>query len=383
MTKELSSRWTPVQSRLASLNADALLLSSPVNLLYATGQIFNGCFWLPRNGSPHLFIQRPQNEESGNVHFIRKVEDIPAILAKLGLSVGRLALEGDELAYTTHTRLAKLSEGPVANGSGIMRLARSVKTPFEIALMREGGARHAKAISRFPEFYKPGMTDHQFAVECETALLRAGSLGLFRVNGTSMEVFMGTVLAGDNAGAVSPYDFGLGGAGLDASLPVGQNNTVMKPGMTVLMDIAFNHHGYLTDCTRTFSIGKPSADTLAAHQCCMDIQAAVANAMRPGVSCEELYKLSLDMADKAGYADRFMGLSQKAKFIGHGTGLYINEWPVLGARSTAVLEAGNVIALEPKIVLAGVGAVGVEDTFAVTGNGVENLTPCAQHMIEL
>ena len=119
---------------------------------------------------------------------------------------------------------------------------------------------------------------------------------------------------------------------LDPSLPVGQNGTKLTKGMTMLVDIAFNHQGYLTDCSRTFSVGKPLAAVRAAHQCCVDIQAAVAEAMRPRVPCEELYQLALKMADQAGYADRFMGLSQKAKFIGHGTGLYINEWPVIGAR---------------------------------------------------
>ena len=52
-------------------------------------------------------------------------------------------------------------------------------------------------------------------------------------------------------------------------------------------------------------------------------------------------------------------------------------------RATAEIHSGNVIALEPKIVLPGIGAVGVEDTFVVTKDGAENITPCPREIIEL
>jgi Xaa-Pro aminopeptidase len=214
-------------------------------------------------------------------------------------------------------------------------------------------------------------------------MLQAGGLGFFRIAGGSMEGFMGTILAGDNGGAASPYDFALGGAGLHPSLPVGQSGVRLTPGMAVMVDIAGNFFGYLTDCTRTFSIGKLSRKACGAHQVSIDIERAVAAAGVPGARCEDLYALALKMAAEAGLADCFMGLSQKAKFVGHGTGLVINEQPVLGARSKETLEAGMCIALEPKFVLPGIGAVGVEDTFLVTPRGMETLTPCEQAIVEL
>ena len=69
-----------------------------------------------------------------------------------------------------------------------------------------------------------------------------------------------------------------------------------------------------------------------------------------------------------------MGTQQQAKFIGHGVGLQINELPVLTPRSQEVLESGMVFALEPKFVIPGTGAVGIENTMLVTDSGVENLT---------
>jgi Xaa-Pro aminopeptidase len=78
-----------------------------------------------------------------------------------------------------------------------------------------------------------------------------------------------------------------------------------------------------------------------------------------------------------------MGAQQKAKFVGHGTGIVINELPILGARSKDIMAEGMTIALEPKFVIPGTGAVGVEDTLLVTANGMENLTPAPSDIITL
>jgi Xaa-Pro aminopeptidase len=249
--------------------------------------------------------------------------------------------------------------------------------------MKLTGSRHASVIAQYASVYEPGMTDQAWSIEMFRLMLRAGGLGLFRIAGGSMEGFMGTILAGDNGGAASPYDFALGGAGLHPSLPVGQSGVKLAPGMAVMVDIAGNFYGYLTDCTRTFSIGKLPQKAYDAHRAAIDIQRAVAAAGVPGARCEDLYNLALKTAAETGLADCFMGLSQKAKFVGHGTGLVINEQPVIGARSKETLEAGMCIALEPKFVIPGTGAVGVEDTFLVTPRGMENLTPCAQEIVEL
>jgi Xaa-Pro aminopeptidase len=59
--------------------------------------------------------------------------------------------------------------------------------------------------------------------------------------------------------------------------------------------------------------------------------------------------------------------------VGHGIGIELDELPVLTG-SDLELEAGMVFALEPKFVLPGIGAIGIENTWAVTAGGVERLT---------
>jgi Xaa-Pro aminopeptidase len=157
----------------------------------------------------------------------------------------------------------------------------------------------------------------------------------------------------------------------------------LEEGMSVMVDIPGIFYGYITDCSRIFGVGKLAQKAYDAHQVSIDIREAIMKAGKPGVRCEDLYHLSLKMAEDAGFADCFMGGAQKAKFVGHGTGIVINELPVLGARSKDVLEVGMTVALEPKFVIVGTGAVGVEDTLVVTPNGMENLTPCVSEIITL
>lgn len=383
LTGDLKLRWARLQARVREAGAEALLVGTNVNLLYLTGRVFMGQAYLPAEGAPWFFVRRPCGLTGPNVFEIRKPEQVAEILAGAGATLPRtLLLEGDDLSHSEWLRLAAVFPGAaVSNGSGLLRQSRAVKTPVEIRLMKKTGGRHADVVARFASVYEPGMTDQAWSIEMFRLMFQAGSLGIFRVAGGSMEAFMGTVLAGDNGGAVSPYDFALGGAGLHPSLPVGQSGVVLKEGMAVMADVAGNFYGYLTDCARTFGIGRLAPEAVRAHQVSIEIQRAVAAAGVPGVRCEDLYALALKMAEEAGLSACFMGGAQKAKFVGHGTGLVINELPVLGARSKDVLEAGMCIALEPKFVIPGTGAVGVEDTFLVTPGGMENLTPCEHGLL--
>ena len=383
---ELKLRRDKIRALMAQQGIDAALITCNVNLIYTYGRVVSGYLYLPLNAPARLFIKRPNDIEGEHIHPIRKPEQITGLLKECGLPLPvKLMLEGDELPFTEYNRLAACfpETEVVSCGTALIRQARSIKTPIEIEMFRRSGIAHAKAYEQIPSVYQPGMTDRQLSVEIERLMRLEGCLGIFRVFGQSMEIFMGSLLAGDNAAVPSPYDFALGGKGLDPSLPGGVSGTLLQAGQCFMVDMGGNFYGYMGDMSRVFSIGKLPEQPYAAHQTCLEIQEEIVAMAKPGTVCEDMYNKAIEIVTKAGFADYFMGVDQKAKFIGHGIGLEINEMPVLAPRMKQELEPGMVFALEPKIVLPGIGPVGIENSWAVTTDGLEKLTLCKEEIIEL
>ena len=223
---ELKQRRDKIRILMAQQGIDAALITCNVNLVYTYGCVVSGYLYLPLNDFARLFVKRPNTIEGEHVMSIRKPEQLPGLIRECGLPLPqKLMLEGDELSYCEYNRLAACfpETEVVSCGSSMIRQARSTKT---------------------------GMTYFQLSVEIERLMRLEGCLGIFRVFGRSMEIFMGSLLAGDNAATPSPYDFALGGAGLDPSLPGGPNGTLIQPGQTFMVDMGGNFYVRHEPCVR-------------------------------------------------------------------------------------------------------------------------------------
>ena len=385
MENELELKWRRIQQAMRQEEADGCLLTMNMNLYYVSGQVFNGYFYLPAEGRPYWFVKRLTVPETNQVHVIRKPEQIPDFFRDLNLAMPRkLLLEADELSYNEYIRLQHVFRAEATgNASALIRHIRMIKTPWEIEQMRISARKHEAVYREIPACYRPGMRDVELQIEIEKRMRMHGSLGYFRAFGSNMDIFMGSLLAGENAGEPSPFDFALGGKGIHASGPLGANGTLLREGTTVMADMSGNYTAYQTDMTRVFSIGKLPDRAYRVHRVALEIQARIERTAKPGVSCAELYRDALAMAGQEGLKDCFMGTHLQAKFVGHGVGLEINELPVLTTRSKDILQPGMTFAFEPKFVLAGIGAVGIENTFLVTDSGVEKMTLLDENIIEL
>jgi Xaa-Pro aminopeptidase len=163
----------------------------------------------------------------------------------------------------------------------------------------------------------------------------------------------------------------------------GPDGHVLAAGDPVIADLVGGHDGWLADQTRTFAVGRLDADLHAAHDCAVGILRAVEGELRPGTPASSLYDLAEGMAEDAGLVEHFMGAGpQRVRFLGHGVGMEIDELPVLAPGFDDPLEEGNVIAVEPKFVFPGRGAVGIENMYAVTADGFETMTTAPEELIE-
>lgn len=370
---ELQQRLCRVKDYLKEYSLDSALICDNANVYYLTGRVFRGFLYISINDNePAYFLRRPTHLKGDRTFNIRKVEEIQTLINSCPdiSAPTAMGLEYDLIPFSTVTRVQKAFEGiSTGNASAAMRRARSVKTEAEQELMRTSGRKQTEAYKKIPGLYKEGMTDIEFQIEIERVLRLEGCLGQFRVSGADMEIYMGNVLTGDNADNPSPYDFAMGGAGMSTSLPVGADGTLIRNDKPIMVDVNGNFTGHMTDMTRTYCNGKPSAEAIKAHEASMAICHAIAEAGRPGTAASTLYELALSIATEAGLANYFMGHRYHAGFVGHGVGIEINEMPVIAPRSRDILEPGNTIAIEPKFVIPGVGAVGIENTYIVRHEG--------------
>lgn len=379
---EYRLRLDSIRRRMPDMSTDAILLSDNANIYYLTGRVYAGYAYIPLNGMPIFFIRRPVGLTGDGIVYIRKPEEITA---SIGMSApASIGLELDVLPYSSATRLSKVFPGSgLKNASSIMREVRAVKTPRALDMLREAGAKQTRVYKRIPGLFHEGMSDYDLQISIEHLSRMQGCLGQFRISGDSMELYMGNILAGANADSPSPYDFAMGGAGMDPSLPVGANGTLITHGTTVMVDVNGNYNGYMTDMTRVFSLGDIDPLALKAHQCSIDIHRALADMMRPGIAAKALWEKADEIVAAAGLKDYYMGHRQHAGFIGHGVGIEINELPVIAPRSRDILQEYNVIALEPKFVIPQTGAVGIENTYIVHADRAECITNAPEEIISL
>ncbi len=379
--EESALRLSRIQRLMADASVPAILVTDNANIYYLTGRVFDGYIYIPAEGAPLYFVRRPVDLGGDGVVRIRKPEQIAESLTlNIPPVVG---LELDLLPYTSAQRISAIFPGSeIVNASPVLRAARSVKTEVEIGMIKQSGLRQERVYRMVPRLYRDGMTDLELQVEIERVSRLEGCLGQFRISGDSMELCMGNVLVGDNADNPTPYDFAMGGRGLDPSLPVGADGTMIRRGNSVMVDVNGNYTGYMTDMTRTFSLGEVDALAMRAHRCSIDICERLAAMGTPGAEAKQLYHTAEEMAREAGLERYFMGHAQKAGFVGHGVGIEINEMPVIAPRSRDILAEGNVIALEPKFVIPGVGAVGIENTYVMTSAGMQSLTNAPVEIIQ-
>lgn len=386
MKSEFELRLTKVRTAMCDAKCDALLLASTVNLFYLTGGVCRGYFYLPLEGEPIFFMTAPAEPVSQLCIQVRKPEEISAWIKRTPAVVG---LETEDLYYSEFMRLAHVfTDSKISDASAPMRRARMTKTAHELYMMRQDGMRQCAVYSRIASCWREDMTDLEFQIEIERLLRLEGNLGYLRVAGPRMEINMGSVLAGPNADAPSPYDFSMGGAGTDPSLPVGACGEIMKPGMSVMVDMNGGFNGYQTDMTRTWLIGEALDDkqlekAKRAHCSSVEILHALSEYALPGAEIGQMYRIAHSMAEDAGLGANFMGHRHKVKFIGHGVGIELNEQPVVMERNRGCLEENMTLALEPKFVLPGIGALGIENTYVVTPQGLENLTPMDETLGQL
>ncbi len=383
---ELRSRTCRLQEHLRRAGIGAALLAQNVDRYYFSGTMQAGFVVVPAAGDPLVLVRRdPERAASESplpVEALASVRDLPGrIQARWGEVPSPLGLETDVLPWDQVRRLQALFEGVEFRpaGDAVLR-TRALKSPFEVAQIRAAGERVAAVLAEVPRWLRPGVRELELSARLEFELRQRGHGGVVRMRGFNQEIFYGHVMGGATAAEVSFLDAPTGGRGLAPALPQGPSARPLHAGEPVVVDLVGSHGGYLSDQTRVFCLGEPSRDLRRVYEAACGVQEAVEAAARPGVPASQLYRVALDAAAATPFGGHFLGERHKVSFVGHGLGLELDEYPFLARGFDLPLEEGMVFALEPKFILEGRAAVGVEDTYLVTATGVERLTTASRDL---
>ena len=388
---EIESRLNRVKTRMEKQGIEALLVVQKMDLYYLSGTTQDGLLFLPLEGNPLLMIKReferakvesPIKEIVG----LKLLRDVPSLIQTHWHRLPHgLGLEFDVLPVSDYLRLQEFFPGiRFVDISSILRETRKIKSPFEIDLMGAAGKIGKRVYQEARKILKKGMTEIRFGGLLEAVAKRHGHEGLLRVRSLNYEAYSWHVLSGPTGGIVSQSDSPMGGLGLSPAFPVGASLRVMRAHEPILVDFGTCTHGYQADETRMFSIGKLKQKFVDAYKACREIHDAVLEQTRPGADCEGIFVKTLQLADKLGYKDSYLGPpGLQTRFIAHGIGLELNELPFIAKGQSYPLEKGMTFAVEPKIVFPGEGSVGLENTVVVTGNGYEILTPASTNIFQV
>ncbi|MBW1635513.1 MAG: aminopeptidase P family protein [Deltaproteobacteria bacterium] len=379
---EIERRILLLQEAMQKKDVDGVLVLQKTDLFYFAATSQQGYLYVPVEGRPLLMVFRDfgravSESPLADIVSLASVKKIPQLLSDHGYPPPRLlGMELDVLPANLYFFYSKLFEqGSITDISTDIRLIRAVKSEFEIGRLRQSALLSDKVAAKVPELLVPGKTEVEVAGELEGYARSLGHQGIVRMRLWGSELFYGHLMSGSAAAVPSYLSSPTGGEGVSGFVGQGAGFKKICRNEPVLVDYVFAFDGYISDHARIFSIGTLSADLLDAHQAMLEVQDETKNLAKPGMVTGELYEMMVSMALKRGYGDHFMGVGEKRiRFTGHGVGLELDEFPFIAKGQKLELQAGMIIALEPKTIFPGKGVVGIENTHLVTEKGLESLT---------
>ena len=363
-------RLDRLRAGLAEQPYDAVVLTEPESVLYATGyrsmpgQVFRTHrmaalvtatdLWLvaPAADVPAAATVVPADRispfgrfyvESGSPDPVTEVADrhdglaaaLAAAVATLPSSA-RLAVETRDVPADVLTACGDV----VDDGAGLLFAARSRKLPAEVKLLRYAARLAEAGIDAALAAAGPGTTEAELAAVVAGTMVAGGGDPRFVV-----------ALTGERSA-------------LADAVPSGRP---WQPGEIARFDVGCVVDGYWSDIGRTAVLGEPSArqrDVYAAVRAGEDEQLAAA---RPGLPAAQLFAIGLDAVARG--VPRY-----RRQHCGHGIGLSIYEPPIVAPGVGTELAADMTFCFETPYYELGWGGMMVEDAVVVTDHGVEVLT---------
>jgi Xaa-Pro dipeptidase len=140
----------------------------------------------------------------------------------------------------------------------------------------------------------------------------------------------------------------------------------LAEGHYIWTDFRATYGGYPADKNRTARAGEPLPWEREAYTKMRDMTLELANGVRPGMTCSELYGRFRTFWARLGVGEMYRHVSR----IGHGGGLDVTEPPSIAANDDTIIRPGMILHIEPKLERDG-AIFQFEEVFHVTDDGIE------------
>ena len=339
---------------------DAFVVTHPPNTFYLTGFSGSSSILLTTPDGATLFtdpryaIQAKREVTDTQTKIVRG-----SLLKAVGEQLEQLRARriGFEAAHLTVLQKAALGKSTGARirwipWDGKVEGLRVVKDESELVTMREAARIACSAWEETLLLVKPGVSEIDLAAEIEFRMRRKGA------DGPAFD----TIIASGERGAW-PH--------------ARASRKLVKKNELVVFDLGAILRGYSSDLTRTVCVGRASGVMRRWYDAVLRAQQAARQALRPGVTAEQVDAAARGVLKQAGLERRFIHST------GHGLGLEVHESPRLGRGDQSILCAGTVVTLEPGVYVEGTGGIRIEDDALVTNSGAEFLTHAKRELIEI
>ena len=374
-----------LQSRLRGAGVEAVLLNYSKSLLYYTGTS-QPSYLVVSPGDSRLLVLRGIEHVPGEswlpadrIEPSRKgLGDAAGLLESWGISGGVLGMELDVIPASVYLKMASaFRRFEISDISGVILDQRKIKDEGEVGKIREACRILHEGHKRIVEVLHAGMTELELSSEIEDAHRRAGHEGQYFIRQFDFYMGRGPVASGENLSRIAGKVQSITGTGLSPAIPLGASRRKLQRGDMIVVDIPTLYHGYHSDQSRTYAVGRAPDACRDMHRGLREIADRVLARLRPGARCEEVYAWAMSFADELGFSPYFMrlgGSAEKLPFVGHGLGLEVNEPPLLSRHVKETLQEGMVVTLEMEMWKSDHEVVKLEDTLLLREGEVEILT---------
>ncbi|MFD3155483.1 M24 family metallopeptidase [Haloimpatiens sp. FM7330] len=276
-----------------------------------------------------------------DLHVYKDGEDAVQVIANLAENT----VFGVDKTWPSHFLISLMDKKPnlkFINSSFIVDEVRMIKDNNEIELLKEASKVNDKVMSDLINIIPEKHTEKELADML---------LNIYKKHGTSEFSFYPVIAYGENA-AQPHHD---------------SDNTMIKKGDSVILDIGGKTNGYCSDMTRTIFFGEPDEECKKIYNTVLQSNLTGINAVKPGVRLCDIDKASRDVIEKAGYGKYFTHRT------GHNIGVEDHEYPDVGSNEEMTAKPGMVFSIEPGIYYPGKCGVRIEDLVLVTEDGCEVL----------